>query len=358
VVSTDGVLLRGAGLADTILDAEQTGRVLTWDAPTGRVHGFTLTGGVALAGGGVAVLSGQPEIDHNLILANGARDSGSGVDVVGTAAPWFHHNVVWLSYDLNMDHPGDPHGMQFRDSTAGLVEHNLIGRTDSNGLFYLETSEPVIRHNIFHRNGIEGLRGRGICAFGTDQAVIAHNVFFENAIAALIVEGHGNVSAQEANGLQPGFYGNVDGDPLLRDPEALDFRLSLGSAAIDAGDPQLPGDPDGTVADVGPYWFDQTAVTAPPGAGRLALSPAAPNPFNPRTTLRLRLGSAGPVTVEILDARGRRIRTLVDGTLPAGEHLLTWDGRDGAGRGVVSGVYRARARTPDEVRVRGLVLLR
>lgn len=92
------------------------------------------------------------------------------------------------------------------------------------------------------------------------------------------------------------------------------------------------------VVDAGP-----TAAPAAAGPTRLA---AHPNPFNPRTTLRLMLPASGSVEVAIHDAAGRRVRTLLASTLPAGTHELAWDGRDGRGRRVAAGVYLAVAETP------------
>jgi len=82
-------------------------------------------------------------------------------------------------------------------------------------------------------------------------------------------------------------------------------------------------------------------VDAPAAAAGLALS-ARPNPFNPRTTLRLELPAAGPVQLAIFDAAGRRVRDLVTGDLPAGVQEVVWDGGDESGRRVASGTYYAR----------------
>jgi hypothetical protein len=69
---------------------------------------------------------------------------------------------------------------------------------------------------------------------------------------------------------------------------------------------------------------------------------ARPNPFNPRTTLVFELPAAGHARLELFDARGRYLATLVDGVLAAGRHELTWDGRAADGSVVASGVYFAR----------------
>ena len=43
----------------------------------------------------------------------------------------------------------------------------------------------------------------------------------------------------------------------------------------------------------------------------------------------------------IHDARGRVVRRLHDGDLPAGRHTWTWNGMDDKGHGVASGIYLA-----------------
>lgn len=69
---------------------------------------------------------------------------------------------------------------------------------------------------------------------------------------------------------------------------------------------------------------------------------AAPNPFNPATTLRFTLADQQPVRLTLYDARGRTVRTLVDELRPAGSQAIRWDGRDDDGRTVAAGTYVAR----------------
>jgi flagellar hook assembly protein FlgD len=74
----------------------------------------------------------------------------------------------------------------------------------------------------------------------------------------------------------------------------------------------------------------------------LHLYPAAPNPFNPRTTIRFDLPAAGTVRLAIYDVAGRLVKVLVEGEIPAGSHEAVWDGRDTSGRSAPSGSYLAR----------------
>jgi hypothetical protein len=69
---------------------------------------------------------------------------------------------------------------------------------------------------------------------------------------------------------------------------------------------------------------------------------AAPNPFNPRTTIRFDLPVAGQARLSIYDLAGRLVRVLVEGEIPAGSHEAVWDGRDASGRAAPSGSYLAR----------------
>ncbi|MBI4532155.1 MAG: hypothetical protein HY709_11625 [Candidatus Latescibacteria bacterium] len=79
------------------------------------------------------------------------------------------------------------------------------------------------------------------------------------------------------------------------------------------------------------------------------LGPAYPNPFNPFTILPFALpanlgGSerTASIRLTVYNALGQSIRTLLEGPLPAGNHAVTWDGRDNQGKTVPSGVYLAR----------------
>jgi hypothetical protein len=82
-----------------------------------------------------------------------------------------------------------------------------------------------------------------------------------------------------------------------------------------------------------------TDVPEAPPAVYLA---AAPNPFNPRTSIKFGLARATEIDLSVYDVRGRRVATLATGLWPAGDHAIEWDGRDGAGHAVASGTYICR----------------
>ena len=82
----------------------------------------------------------------------------------------------------------------------------------------------------------------------------------------------------------------------------------------------------------------QTPAAARPVQHRLGDS--YPNPFNPQMVIPLDLATdQRQVSLTLYDVLGRRVRQVWQGTLEAGTHRFTWDGRDAAGKGVAAGVY-------------------
>lgn len=69
---------------------------------------------------------------------------------------------------------------------------------------------------------------------------------------------------------------------------------------------------------------------------------ARPNPFESRTSVRFQTQRSGTVRLTIHDVAGRLVCTLLAGVVPAGEHVVTWDGRTDLGNRAAPGTYFAR----------------
>ncbi len=77
-----------------------------------------------------------------------------------------------------------------------------------------------------------------------------------------------------------------------------------------------------------------------PGVPRQsALHQNFPNPFNAGTVIPFQLMNEGFVRLQIYDMHGRRIRALISGAMPPGNHRIGWDGTDDSGKQVPSGIY-------------------
>ncbi|MBC7923716.1 MAG: T9SS type A sorting domain-containing protein, partial [Ferruginibacter sp.] len=87
------------------------------------------------------------------------------------------------------------------------------------------------------------------------------------------------------------------------------------------------------------------------------LYPGQPNPFGEQTTIRFSLPRPERVNLVIYNAIGQPIKRF-DGTYPAGEHRITWDGEGESGGKLGAGTYFVQLRAGGFVKVRKLVLVR
>jgi len=118
-----------------------------------------------------------------------------------------------------------------------------------------------------------------------------------------------------------------------------------------------------THADGGDLW----ASAAELGLFRVAASTvgnraeglaAFPNPFNTETAIQYVVRNEGRVRVEVYDLQGHRIRLLVNRVQGGGPWSAVWNGEDGNGVTMASGVYLYVVETVGERRTGKMTLLR
>ena len=152
-------------------------------------------------------------------------------------------------------------------------------------------------------------------------------------------------------------------DPSLRTPH---IRAILQASAED-----MVGDPTEDTPGWDPYMgYGRLNLRAAleqflqnTGAPRLAETDdlhleTSPNPAAGAATVRFTLPAPAWVTLTIYDVRGRIVRTMLDGISSGGAHDVRWDGLDGEGRRVGSGVYFARLATSGRATQKKITLLR
>ncbi|MFA5509470.1 MAG: T9SS type A sorting domain-containing protein [Candidatus Cloacimonadaceae bacterium] len=95
----------------------------------------------------------------------------------------------------------------------------------------------------------------------------------------------------------------------------------------------------------------------PPLPDRSILGTAYPNPFKTgsRTNINAEIKQNETGTLEIYNITGQKVKSY---TLPAGIHLIDWDGRDASGRNVASGIYYYKLTTPSYTLSRKLVVVK
>lgn len=85
------------------------------------------------------------------------------------------------------------------------------------------------------------------------------------------------------------------------------------------------------------------AVPLTGAVSAFALADNYPNPFNPATNIEFAVPNQSTVTLDVYDVHGRLVKSLVSGEHYAqGRYSVRWDGTNGTGQRVASGMYFAR----------------
>ena len=85
---------------------------------------------------------------------------------------------------------------------------------------------------------------------------------------------------------------------------------------------------------------------------------AYPNPFNPSTTIRVQIATAGHAQLVVYNVLGQKVKTLFDGNLQPGFQKFVWNGKDDAGRQVASGLYFYQLKTQNTVQTKAVMFLK
>lgn len=199
--------------------------------------------------------------------------------------------------------------MYLNDYTGDLNTSIISHGSEGCGLFLRNSTYSYIRYNNFYGNAGENF------------------VFYQgnhiHGPAGLAFLTHTN-----ANGDPCDVHYNIMLDPEYVNPSANDVHLQASSPCIDAGDPAIPDDPDGTVADMGAYYFDQLPVEMNPVAAipeQCRLLPCYPNPFNATTIIPFEISSPGMVNLSIYNLLGQKINTILGQNMSAGTYTVSWD---------------------------------
>jgi FlgD Ig-like domain len=85
-----------------------------------------------------------------------------------------------------------------------------------------------------------------------------------------------------------------------------------------------------------------------------------PNPFNPETTAHFYLAEDTKLELNIYNIKGEKVRSLMNSDLAAGEHHITWNGKDDNGSTATSGIYfyYAESNNGDFTSVRKIILMK
>lgn len=212
-------------------------------------------------GGGIYIGSTQTVISGCVVRDNVVKSNNFGV-----SNEWMDGSGIYLDgYSSNTQ-----------------VTHCDISRNiaSAGGALNVRTNNVTISNCTFFGNtaayGGPGLSGHAILvnySFGTGMdianCILAYNTsgilgqstacrysnIYQNDCENM-ASGFGVLDTVNYNGDSCDVYNNIFLDPMFVDTANLDLHLTAGSPCIDAGDPASPLDPDGTIADLGCYYYD------------------------------------------------------------------------------------------------------
>ena len=376
--------VNGDGFSDVIVGAPSATNTLTEEGAArvvlGNVvaslgaAGWTQFGGEALGDFGSAVSSagdvdgdGLSDVLVGAVFqeAGGAHDQGAAYIFRGplpASAPPFW-SATSGSSTANMGHSlanaGDVNGDGWSDlifgepgfngilSRQGLAQVRLGSR--GGALFQIGVGfhgtapAHMIQPGCLSDPGSLFLLSTGRSAAGRTKVRLQYKLAPTLGLAAASVSG---ITAYSATGT-PGVNGSLAalfvpiGGLVNGVPYAWSARTLARSVYFPTGPWRSPARSGRLETDfrVPGTWVD---VAAGPQPGTLMLAEAHPNPMRASSTISFSLTRTGVVSLSVLDVQGRHVRTLAQGSLPAGQHRVEWNGLDGDGRRASAGVYLVR----------------
>lgn len=234
-------------ISQTIIDGNQSGSVVSFESgedSSAVLNGFVITNGSGhwvdgYCGGGIYIESSNPTLKFLQV-------TGNSVTLIGFVWPLGGGICLW--YDANPTINNIVLSNNYSYEGAGIF---IMAGYNSGCTSKLNNLTIVNNYSEWYGGCISG--------YETDEEFIFQNsVCWENYAGITGEEIDGEIAVEYSN-IQSGYngIGNIDTDPLFVDPENGDYHLQPGSPCIDAGDPDSPLDPDGTIADMGAFYFNQ-----------------------------------------------------------------------------------------------------
>ena len=173
---------------------------------------------------------------------------------------------------------------------------------------------------------------------------ISYSSFYDNEGGDFIgdpPDSMGLISYINANNDSCDPYFNIYFDPEFVNPANSNYRLTSTSPCIDAGLSDNTYDPDGTIRDIGAFFYDQNNfVPEKPisNPSEFEIVSIYPNPFNSTTEILMDLPSQTWLTLSVYNILGQKVALLWDNSMSTGRHRIQFDAS-----GYSSGTYLIHA---------------
>ncbi len=262
----------------------------------GEFYNCIIANNVGVNGGGV--FSGHGFEAYHTVISENFATNGGGV--------YAHNNGSCLLYQCTIvnNHASENGGGIYDNGTLG-VSSSIIGYNTGNAGVYTEDGTFGIDYTCFFEND--------------------NNDFF--GLLPEWLDYYGNISWVNANGDSCDYFFNLYHDPGLANVSMGDYSLLQSSPCIDAGNPELPNDPDSTLSDIGAFYYHQNSAVYPPPFRELpdlfTITSLYPNPTNSSATIVVSSPFSTFLTIDLYDILGRHCGCVFQGHIHAGDSQYT-----------------------------------
>ena len=206
-------------------------------------------------GGGISCIQSSPILRNVTIVNNNAEGNGGGISC--GSSNMILENVIIIG---NRNHAN---GGGFSCNYSSPSLHNVTISNNTSEQFGGGISCHESNPSIFNSIVSDNIGNHGLHVF-SGNPTIYYSDFYDNQNGNFYNCGQWigvNVTIN-ANGDSCDVYNNIQMDPCFVDTANGDYHLTNISPCIDAGDPTSQLDPDGTIVDIGKYYYDQNQPSA------------------------------------------------------------------------------------------------
>ena len=311
----------------------------------------TSSGYVRNYGGGIYCDDSSPRLINVRIedneVSGGSWNHGGGMKCRSDSNPYFCNVTIEdnRAFGGSWNYGGGLYlGYCWAELNNVVVANNSIwGDDNNNGAgIYCYSSSPNINNTTIVNNNVENgasYTTGGLYGGSDSQPSLTNCIVWNNTPVEIYCNNDPIINYSDILCGWTG-NGNISIDPLFIDLQNGDYHLSENSPCIDAGDPNSPFDPDGTIRDMGAFYFDQTNSINDDDIHFVNYSLSNyPNPFNPSTIIEFSIQNDSKIYLSIYNIKGQKIKTLANIQFAKGSHSLIWNGDDEFGKLVSSGIY-------------------
>ena len=301
-----GIYLIGSGENISIIDAQQTDRVITMEnCDNNIISDLTLRGGLAESYGGGMRLDYSDPVLTNVTISNNMAYWGGGMHLCDSNPTLIHvtisnnqanqgggmrlvdSNMILTNVAILNNTASEAGGMRLFGSNPILTHVTISGNTTDyyGGGMWLDYSNPELNHvtisnntaeyagggirlsnsnpiltNVTIANNTAGIYGGGGMYLNSSNPNLKNSIMWGNNPESIYIgSGTPLITYSDIEGGWEG-EGNIDDNPLFFDSEHSDYTLEEGSPCIDSGSAILGMEYCGDLPDMGTYEYCEEEI--------------------------------------------------------------------------------------------------